>query len=170
MDSKSPVVVLLSIKPHYANAILDGRKKVEFRKRKFGRAVSHVVIYATAPMQRIVGWFEVGPLHELSPERLWRRFSTIGGISRDDFRAYYAGVPSGVAIAVTAVQRLRKPLALKRISSSPPPQSYSYLPASVLALIVSGDVRQPAKRLLAKRRVPKWKSSKAIARKSNSQI
>ena len=164
MDSQSPVVALLSIKPHYANAILDGKKKVEFRKRKFGRAVSHVVIYATAPIMRIVGWFKVGPLHELSPESLWRRFSRVGGISRDDFRAYYSGVPSGVAIAVTEAQRLRKPLALNRISSSPPPQSYSYLPASVLSLIERGDARQPAKRLLAKRRDLKKRRRKPKSR------
>ena len=160
MDSQSPVVALLSIKPHYANAILDGRKKVEFRKRKFGRAVSHVVIYATAPVMRIVGWFKVGPLHELSPERLWKRFSAVGGINRGDFRAYYSGVSSGVAIAVAGAQRLRKPLALRRISSTPPPQSYSYLPSSVLSLIERGDVRQPAKRLLATRKAPKRRNNK----------
>lgn len=169
MDSQSPVIALLSIKPHYANAILDGKKKVEFRKRKFGRAVSHVVIYATAPLMRIVGWFKVGLLHELSPESLWRKFSAVGGISRDDFRAYYSGVPSGVAISVTAAQRLRKPLALTRISSSPPPQSYSYLPASILSLIERGDARQPAKRLLAKRKASKRQEKKTPRRKSKSR-
>jgi len=163
------VVALLSVKPHYANAILNGKKKVEFRKRKFGRAVSHVVIYATAPIMRIVGWFKVGLLHELSPENLWRKFSTVGGISRDDFRAYYSGVSSGVAIDVTAAQPLRKPLALTRISSSPPPQSYSYLPASVLALIKRSDTRQPAKRLLAKRKTSKRRLQKTLRRKPKSR-
>ncbi len=168
MDSNSPVVALLSIKPHYANAILDGKKKVEFRKRKFGKAVSHVILYATAPIMRIVGWFRVGPLHELSPERLWRRFSAVGGISREDFSAYYSGVSSGVAIAVADAQRLKKPLALKRISSSPPPQSYSYLPASVLSLIERGDTRQPAKRLLVKRKASKGQKQKTPRLKPRS--
>lgn len=169
MDSRSPVVALLSIKPHYANAILDGKKKVEFRKRKFGRAVSHVVIYATAPIMRIVGWFKVGLLHELSPEGLWRKFATVGGISRDDFCAYYSGAPSGVAIGVTAAQRLRKPLTLQRVSSSPPPQSYSYLPASVLSEIERGDARRPAKRLSAKRKTPKRHQRKTARRKTKSR-
>jgi predicted transcriptional regulator len=169
MDPNSPVVALLSIKPHYANAILDGRKKVEFRKRRFGKAVSHVIIYATAPIMQIVGWFKVGPLHELSPDRLWRRFSSVGGISRDDFSAYYSGVSSGVAIAVAGAHRLREPLALARISSSPPPQSYSYLPASVLSLIERGDTRQPAKRLLAKRKASKGPLQKTLRRKPRSR-
>jgi len=169
MDSESPVVALLSIKPRYATAILEGRKEVEFRKRKFGRNVSHIVIYATAPIMRVVGWFKTGQTHQLSPESLWRRFSKVGGITRDDFCAYYSGVQDGVAIAVRAVKRLRKPLALKRITASPPPQSFTYLPASILSFFERVDTRLPAKCLRAKRKAPKPKNAKSTKRNAKSR-
>lgn len=160
MDPESPVVALLSIKPLYANAILNGGKKVEFRRRKFGRDVSHIVIYATAPIKRVVGWFKAGTQHQLSPASLWRRFSKVGGISLEDFRTYYSGAASGVAIAVGTAKRLRTPLALERVTSSPPPQSYTYLPASILSLIECGEAHVPAKRLVAKRKARKCRKQR----------
>ena len=39
----------MSIHPVYANAILTGDKKVEFRKRRLAADVTHVLVYATAP-------------------------------------------------------------------------------------------------------------------------
>jgi predicted transcriptional regulator len=170
MDPESPVVALLSIKPRYATAILEGRKKVEFRKRKFAREVSHIVIYATAPIMRVVGWFKTGQTHQLSPESLWRRFSNVGGITREDFFAYYAGVRDGVGIAVKAVKQIRKPLALKRVTSSPPPQGYTYLPASILSFIERVDTRLPAKCLRVKRKAAKAKSAKSATRKTKSRL
>ncbi|HET6989695.1 MAG TPA: ASCH domain-containing protein, partial [Bacteroidia bacterium] len=49
--------VLLSIKPKYAKAIIDGKKKVEFRKLPFKLNVNKVYIYSSAPEQKIIGYF-----------------------------------------------------------------------------------------------------------------
>ena len=51
---------LLSIKPEYAEKILKGEKLVEFRIVAFAQEVSKIFIYATSPVCRIVGEFEVG--------------------------------------------------------------------------------------------------------------
>lgn len=152
MDSSLPVVALLSIKPTYAEAILAGRKKVEFRKTKFQRAVTHVVIYATAPIKRVIGWFTAGDFHESSPAQLWRRFSAVGGISRVPFQTYFEGRETGVAIGVHKPRRLKASLPLNRITSKPPPQSYVYLPAAVLSLLGEASLkRRPAKRHAARK-------------------
>lgn len=45
---------ILSIKPVYANQILAGTKKVEFRKRSFKEKVRRVYIYASVPVKQIV--------------------------------------------------------------------------------------------------------------------
>lgn len=51
--------VLLSIKPRFAEAILDGRKKYEFRKNKFSeKDINCVYIYSTSPIRKIVGIFK----------------------------------------------------------------------------------------------------------------
>ena len=149
MALSSPVIALLSIKPQYANAILDGRKKVEFRKRVFARAVTHIVIYATAPIGRIVGWFKVGKTAEKSPAALWRSFSKVGGITAKDFNAYYKNAALGVAIGVSNPRRLPKPVAVSRVGATPP-QSYAYLPPSALARIVVPKL--PAKAHAARRK------------------
>ncbi len=155
MAPHSPVVALLSIKPIYANAILDGKKKVEFRKRPFKRAVSHVVIYATTPVQRIVGWFQTKRLEQMSPSALWKRFASVGGISRDDFDIYYNGSESGVAIHVDQPRRLANPIPIKRIKVSAAPQSFVYLSAEILDRLSTDRKSLPPKRLAVRKKAKK---------------
>lgn len=162
MDSGSPVVALLSIKPVYVKEILAGRKKVEFRKRSFKRAVTHVVIYATAPVQRVVGWFRTRHFEQMSPAALWKKFSSVGGISQAAFDDYFGSASAGVAIHVSKPQRLLRPIPLSKIHTSTPPQSYSYLPSTVLAQLASLLPLAP-KRLVAKRKLTF--KSKAVPRK-----
>jgi predicted transcriptional regulator len=52
-------VVLLSTKPRFAEAIMGGEKHVEFRRVRCRRDVKVVLVYATSPIQRLLGYFEV---------------------------------------------------------------------------------------------------------------
>ena len=81
MAKNPPVVALLSIHPQYAEAILNGEKKVEFRKAGFSKDVTHVVIYATKPIGAVVGVFETDGSVVQSPRELWQTFSAVGGIN-----------------------------------------------------------------------------------------
>ena len=47
----------MSIHPQYADAIVAGRKRAEFRKRPLAADIDVVLIYATAPVRAIIGWF-----------------------------------------------------------------------------------------------------------------
>lgn len=152
MAPHSPVIALLSIKPIYANAILDGRKKVEFRKRPFKRPVSHVVIYATTPVQRVVGWFQTKHFEQMSPSSLWKRFASVGGISKEAFNLYYNGAESGVAIHVDKPRRLAHPVSIKRTKVAAAPQSYAYLSASVFGRLATHQNARPPKRLAVKKK------------------
>lgn len=163
MAPSSPVVALLSIKPIYANAILDGHKKVEFRKRPFKRAVTHVIIYATAPMKRIIGWFRTKRFEQMSPAALWKRFASVGGISHDDFEAYYGRSESGVAIHVEQPRRLKAPLPLNKVCSTTAPQSYAYLGSGIIKRFTGASASLPPKRHMLKR--PKASSRKKDASK-----
>ncbi len=127
MASNKNSIALLSIHPHYAESILDGTKKVEFRKSKFRKDVSHVVVYATRPVAAIIGTFETDGLIESHPGKLWDEFSEIGGIDRKDFDSYYSGREIGCAIKIKNVKRLKVPLELARINQNHPPQNYHYL-------------------------------------------
>jgi predicted transcriptional regulator len=126
-------VALMAIHPRYADAILDGRKQVEFRKRPLAADVRIVVIYATAPVSKIVGEFTVGETLFASPRKLWSSVGRIGCIDRASYDAYYAGVRRAVGIVAASPWRYESPLALCDLEVSPCiPQSFVYLPAHAL--------------------------------------
>jgi predicted transcriptional regulator len=125
-------VALLPIKPIYADAIVQGRKHVEFRKTRFRRHVTHVAIYASTPVQRIIGIFRVADCEQASPAHLWKRHHAVGAISSEDFNTYYADLATGVAIHIADVFRLASPVPLHTLRVRAP-QSFRYLTASETA-------------------------------------
>lgn len=64
--------VLLSIKPEFANKIFDGTKKFEFRKSIFkNKDIKTVVVYASSPVQRVIGEFEIERILNFDLDTLW---------------------------------------------------------------------------------------------------
>lgn len=123
-------VALMSIHPTYADEIMSGTKRVEFRKRPVGEDVTHVMIYATAPISAVIGAFTIGGQETMDPESLWSRFHTVAGITKRRFFAYFSGRATGTGIVVDEVLKPDAPLNLSRdLGVSRPPQSYQYLPA-----------------------------------------
>lgn len=119
---------ILSIKPIYANQILAGTKKVEFRKRSFKEKVQRVYIYASVPVKQIVGYFTFARVDEDTPANLWEKYKDVGGISKEDFFSYYAKSDLGCAFvikSVTPYKNWKSPNEF--IEDFVPPQSYIYL-------------------------------------------
>jgi predicted transcriptional regulator len=137
-------VALLPIKPEFADAILAGTKRVEFRKAAFRRVVSHVVIYASTPVQRVVGWFRVANVDAGTPADLWSRHEQHGGIAADAYRAYYGDCDSAVAIGVADVTVLCEPIPLSALGVSAP-QSFCYLTPKQVGLLNAATAR-PSRR------------------------
>ncbi|EPC02423.1 hypothetical protein L861_09010 [Litchfieldella anticariensis FP35 = DSM 16096] len=121
--------VLLSIKPEFADSILDGSKHFEFRKSIFKRdGVEKIVIYATMPVGKVVGEFDVGGVIALEPEKLWEETKAHAGISFNFFESYFSGRDKGFAIRVENPQRYEQPVALNEvIPNGTAPQSYRYI-------------------------------------------
>ncbi len=98
--------VLLSIKPEYAEKILSGEKKFEFRRvLPKNKSVKKVVIYATLPVGKVVGEFEIAELISESPIHLWERTAEFSGISSNFFEAYFEGRDIAHAIKVGKVKK-----------------------------------------------------------------
>jgi len=127
--------VLLSIRPEYADAILDGTKRYEFRRVAFSRPdVTRIYLYATSKVRRIVGWFEVDGVYRDSPERIWERCRDHAGISADDFFRYFEGCSRACAIRVRNPVRFPEPVDPHvAMPGFAPPQSFRYLPSNWLA-------------------------------------
>lgn len=132
-------VALMSIHPEYADAILAGTKKVEFRKRPIADDVTHIIVYATAPVSAIVGAFIVENQATAAPSSLWRRFAKVGGITRHGFFSYFAGRAHGVGIEVGEVLAPAEPMSLvDDLGVARPPQSFQYLPAAAAQPALAG--------------------------------
>jgi len=131
-------LALLPIHPRFAELIINGEKKVEFRKTNFRQDLSHVVLYASRPVQMILAYFEVSGMCAEPPERLWARYHAVAGIERTEFDAYYRSAACGVAIEIGQVWVLADPLPLSALDESlSPPQSFAYLDAGALVTIRS---------------------------------
>lgn len=121
--------VLLSIKPEYAEKILAGTKHYEYRKAVFrDTSVKTVVIYATMPVGKVIGEFEVDGIERGTPTELWRKTHAASGITRAFFMAYFEGRTEAQAIRVRNPRRYDTPRPLIEVSgSTTPPQSFQYL-------------------------------------------
>lgn len=137
-------VALFSIHPHYARAILQGSKGVEFRRQGLPGDVSHVVIYATSPIQQVIGMFEIAGVEKMSPRRAWKQHGRVGGIERTAFERYYTNADHAFVIRVRNPQTFPTPLLLAELDENlRPPQSYMYLREDVLdrLRVLAGDLQ-----------------------------
>jgi predicted transcriptional regulator len=135
------VVVLLSVHPEYAESILDGSKRVEFRKTRFGNSPDLAVLYATSPVKKIVGYFEVDSVETMSVGSLWRKYGKVSGMSFNRFMSYYNGSRAGVALEVGMVRWLQRPMSLSALLGlATPPQSFRYLKGAAAGKVLRAAV------------------------------
>lgn len=140
-ESAAGRIMLLSVKPRFAKAILDGAKHVELRRVLPSEEIRQVVLYSTSPEQAVVGWFDVERIEVGSPGSLWQRFGAVSSLSKEEFDAYFTGCVQGVAIVVGDTSELEPPLPLQVLGAVRPPQSFSYLPDEVLELLENQSIR-----------------------------
>jgi predicted transcriptional regulator len=121
--------VLLSIRPEYVERIFDGTKGYEFRRRPYtNTTVKTVVVYATKPIGKIVGEFDVEYILGETPDALWNRTADRSGISRAFFDAYFEGREIAYALKIGAVRPYAEPISPGEVLENfTPPQSYMYL-------------------------------------------
>jgi predicted transcriptional regulator len=120
--------VLLSIKPEFANLIFNGTKKFEFRRSIFKNAdVTTVVVYASSPMQKVIGEFEIENIINDELDSLWATTQKYAGIEKDYFYQYFVDKVNGYAIKIKNTKIYQQPLSLKDDFNLHPPQSFLYL-------------------------------------------
>jgi predicted transcriptional regulator len=120
--------VLLSIKPEFAFKIFDGEKRFEFRKVIFKNPdIRTVVVYASSPVQQVIGEFEIDDILSSSPNEIWELTKKYSGISEIYFHEYFENRLVAHAIKIKNTKRYKKPMSLKDDFNVLPPQSYLYL-------------------------------------------
>ncbi|GHU97293.1 hypothetical protein FACS1894208_12620 [Clostridia bacterium] len=101
--------ILLSIKPEYVSAILDGSKLFEYRKRIPQRKVDRIIIYSTSPVMAVVGEVCVLGVISACPSPLWEKTKAHAGISRKKYREYFKGYNTAYAFQLGEVTKFSKP-------------------------------------------------------------
>jgi adenylate kinase len=130
-------VVLISIHPEHVAGILSGTKVFEYRKVMPTQDVSHLVLYCTAPIKRVVAVAEVVGRLVGAPSRIWSETAYGSGITRKFYRKYFLGYENAGAFELGNVYELSNPLELSKLTSCKvAPQSFCYLNARDTKLIL----------------------------------
>ena len=120
--------IILSIKPEFANKIFDGTKKFEFRRTIFKNPnVKKVIVYASAPISKVIGEFDIEEILYQEIDRLWNHTKDLSGISESYYLEYFNGKNEGYALKVKKPKRYKKELCIKENFGVKPPQSFAYI-------------------------------------------
>lgn len=128
-DSYNGSAILLSIKPKYANLIVNGSKLVELRRSVPAQTVGTIAIYSSSPVQAIVALADVRETIEASPTKLWAiAKDNGGGLTRAELMDYFDSKKTGFAIMLQNIRVYEKPvLPTKIFKPFFAPQSFRYL-------------------------------------------
>jgi predicted transcriptional regulator len=130
--------LFISVKPQYADAILDGRKTVELRRTRPNLPDgSLVILYSSTPMRAVVGWAQLIGVREGTPIEIWDEYGGAAAIEELDYDAYFDGTDQAFALELDDVVAATQPIPLSVIRSFgiQPPQSWRYVPADVTTQI-----------------------------------
>ena len=120
--------VLLSIKPEFVEKIFAGTKKYEFRKSLFKRSdVKYVVIYASAPIKRVVGEFEIDDIVSDDVNIVWELTRKHSGITKAFYNSYFKNRKTANAIRIGHLTKYEETRPLSDYHIRQAPQSFCYI-------------------------------------------
>jgi predicted transcriptional regulator len=130
-------VIFYPIKPKYAQKIISGEKRFEYRRVKPQRDVKHIVIYSSSPEKLILGLASVSEIITGTSTEVWDKTHKQGGISLPEYESYFHGANTACAIAIDIVYKLEVPFNPKLIFDNfTIPQSFKYLDTSSVDTIM----------------------------------
>lgn len=137
-------VVLLSVRSPHIERLLSGAKTVELRRRPWRvRDGTTALLYRSRADRAIVGSLVVEATVVGSPSAIWSSHGAESGLTRREFRDYFAGSSRAVAIRVGQVRQLDEPLSLVELRQRQPgfhvPQSYRFITADELSVVLNGE-------------------------------
>ncbi len=120
--------ILMSINPIYADKILSGTKKYEYRKVKAKKdKVNKIVIYATYPIMKVVGEVEVKDILEETPEKLWNVTKKYSGVTKQFYDNYFNKSSKAIAYKLGKIEKYDEPKKLEDVGVKCVPQSLIYI-------------------------------------------
>jgi len=107
-NAEEKPMCLFSIHRVYCDRILSGEKRYEFRKRcpEWMRPGCEVALFSSDSPETLLALFEVGEILSGSPEEIWQRTCTAGGIEHDAYLRYYESRTNAFAFEIRNVRRI----------------------------------------------------------------
>src|SRR5688572_18494731 len=110
---RDPISIILSIRPTYAHAILNGIKKYEYRRKVFQhRSIKTAYMYASSPVCKIVGEFSIKTIVQTDPSSLWVKTKKWAGVDKVFFDEYFRGYEVAYALQIGEVTIYEQPPSL----------------------------------------------------------
>lgn len=119
--------IILPIKPVYAEKILSGQKKYEYRKKLCQEDIDKIYIYATAPIKRLVGEVTVEKKVSLRKEDLWNESWKESGIEYEFYKEYFKANDFASAYKLGDYKMYKSGIPLAEIGIDYSPQSHVYI-------------------------------------------
>ena len=125
-------MIVLSLKPRFADAILAGTKTVELRRTRPKIEVpTQALLYATTPVRALLGTCIITDVRSANLTSLWREYGSRSELSYNEFKHYFDGLGVGTALTLAHQQPLDRMVPLQGLRAKPggfrPPQSFAYV-------------------------------------------
>lgn len=139
---KKGKVLVVSIKPEFANKIFSGEKTIELRKATPNvQKGDIIIIYVTNPVKAFKGIGKVEEIVQGTPKVIWKNYSKSSGISKETFFDYYSNAYKAVGILLCDIQELESEISLNDIilhlPKFSPPQTFKYSSKAEIQKIIN---------------------------------
>lgn len=124
-------IIVISIKPEFANKIFDGSKKIELRKvAPNANPGDLMIVYSTFPEMAIIGICKIQKVIKSTPSDIWKNHADILGIDKSRFLEYYSSTNTAIGIVLECTRRFKAKISLKYLKEQfpkfSPPQTFKY--------------------------------------------
>lgn len=125
-------MIILSLKPRFAEAILAGTKTVELRRTEPKIVVpTRALLYSASPVRALLGTCIITGVRTADLAVLWREHGSRSDLRYFEFQRYFKGVKAGTALTLTEPAAFSRRLPLQDLRAKPsgfrPPQSFAYV-------------------------------------------
>ena len=119
--------IILPIKPIYAERIISGEKKYEYRKKICKNIIDKIYIYETAPVKKIIGECDVIGMISMEKAKVWNATKADAGISKSEFEQYFQKEDIANTYVIDNPRKYKKAMTLADRGIDYIVQSYTYV-------------------------------------------
>lgn len=120
--------IVASIHPRHAQAILNGTKTIELRRKLPKRSVGLMYIYETAPTSMVIGAVQVMAVDERQKGEMWAVHGPWSGVTETEFYDYFDGAALAGGLVLRYPDNFKAAYPITDLGLTRPPQSWCYVP------------------------------------------